>query len=134
MARQVLIGTAVIIALCLGWLAWGGWSYLQRGYSLGLSMNGHARSIFHIEFPAWRAAIHVSQWVAEMAATVAYVTSLRWASTAAWLTFAATLLVGTYDVTQYGIIGSPTSIWNVLLLLLFALLTAVRPLAPREKT
>ena len=66
-----------------------------------------------------------------MAAIVAYVARSRWASTAAWLTFAATLLVGIYDVVKYGTIGSPTSIWTVLLLLLFALLTRFAPLAPR---
>jgi len=131
MTRQLLIGTAVAVALFLGWLAWDGWFYLQSGYSLGVSMVGHPASVFHVDFPAWRAAVHVLLWVVAVAAIVAYVARSRWASTAAWLTFAATLLVGIYDVVKYGTIGSPTSIWTVLLLLLFALLTRFAPLAPR---
>ena len=123
MTRQFFIGTAVAVALFLGWWAWDGWFYLQRGYSLGVSMAGHPGSVFHVDFPVWRAALHVLLWLAAMVAIVAYVTGRRWASTAAWLTFATTLLVGVYDVVQYGTIGSPTSIWTLLLLLLFALLT-----------
>lgn len=128
MTRQILVGTALAVALFLGWLAWDGWLYLQRGYSLGISMAGHPSSVFHIDFPAWRAAVHVLLWVAAMAAIGAYITGRRWASIAAWLTFAATLLVGIYDVVQYGTIGSPTSIWTALLLLLLALLTRFGPL------
>lgn len=131
MTRQFLIGAAVGVTLFLGWLAWEGWFYLQRGYSLGVSMTGHPASVFHIDFPVWRAAVHILLWIAAMAAIVAYVTSRRWASTAAWLAFAATLFVGIYDVVQYGTIGSPTSIWTVLLLLFFALLTSFGSLATR---
>ena len=133
MKRQFLIGTAVAVALFLGWLAVDGWFYLQRGYSLRAAIAGHPGSIFHVDFPMWRAAVHVLLWVAAMAAIVAYVTDRRWASTGAWLTFAATLVIGIYDVVQYGTIGSPTSIWTVLLLFLFALLTRFGPLAPRAK-
>jgi len=93
-------------------------------------MLGHPASVFHVDFPAWRAAVHVLLSVVAVAAIVAYVTRSRWASTAAWPIFAATLLVGIYDVVQYGTIGSPTSIWTVLLLLLFALLTRFGPLPP----
>jgi hypothetical protein len=133
MTRHVLIATAVAVALFLGWLALDGWFYVLRGYSLGVSMAGHPASVSHIDFPPWRAAVHVLLWVAAMAAIIAYVTGLRWASIVAWLSFAATLLVGTYDVTQYGTMGSPTSIWTVLLLLLFALLTRFGALEPGEK-
>lgn len=121
--RQLLIGTAIAAAFCLVWLAWDGWSYLQRGYSLGVSMPGGPASVFHIDFPTWRAVVHIILSVAAMFAIAAYIISRRWASTAAWLSFAAALLVGIYDVVQYGTIGSPTSIWTVLLLLAFALLT-----------
>jgi len=131
MRRQLLIGAAVAMALVLGWFAWSGWFYLQRGYSLSVAMAGHPDSVFHIDFPAWRAAVHVLLWAAAMAAIVAYVTARRWAPTAAWLTFAATMAIGIYDVVQYGTMGSPSSIWTVLLLLLFSLLTRFGPLAPR---
>jgi hypothetical protein len=39
--------------------------------------------------------------------------------------------MGVYDVVQYGMIGSPTSIWTILLLLLFALLTKFGPMTPK---
>lgn len=129
MTRQLLIGIAVVVGLFLGWLAWDGWFYLQRGYSLDVSIAGHPGSVFHINFPIWRAAVHVLLWVAAVAAIVAYVTGRPRASTVAWLTLAATVAIGIYDVVQYGTIGSPTSIWTVLLLALFALLTTFGPLA-----
>lgn len=130
MTRQLFVGTAVAVALFLGWLAWDGWFYLQRGYSLGVSMAGHQSSVFQVNFPVWRAAVHVLLWIAAMTAIAAYATGRRWASIAAWLTFAATIVVGVSDVVQYGTIGSPTSIWTVLLLLLFALLTKFGPVGP----
>jgi hypothetical protein len=126
--RQVLIGAAIVAAVLLGWLAWDGWIYLQRGYSLGVSMEGQAASVFHIDFPMWRAATHALLCIAAMAAIVAYISGHRRAPTIAWLTFAATLAVGIYDLVQYGTIGSPTSIWTLFVLLLFSLLTRFRPL------
>ena len=131
MTRQVFIGTAVAVAVFLGWLAWDGLIYLQRGYSLGVSVAGHPASVFHVDFPVWRAAVHVLLWLSAMTAILAYITGRRWASTAAWLTFGATLVTGIYDIVQYGTMGSPTSIWTVLMLLLFALLTRFGPLTPR---
>ncbi len=131
MTRQFLIGIAVAVGLFLSWLAWDGWFYLRRGYSLGVSMSAHQASVFHIDFPAWRVAVHILLWVAAMAVIVAYVRGRPGASTSAWLIFAAASLIGIYDVVQYGSIGSPTSIWTVLLLLLVALLTRLGPLAPK---
>lgn len=133
MMRPFLIGTAAAVALVIGWLAWDGWVYLQRGYSLGVSLGRHPASIFHVAFPAWRAAIHFLLWVAAMAAIVAYVASSGWASAIAWLTLTLTLLVGVYDARQYGTVGSPTSIWTVLALLVLALLTRLGPLAPEVR-
>ena len=134
MTRRFLIVTAVVVAFCLAWLGWDGWSYLQRGYSLGVSMAGRSASVFHIDFPAWRAAVHILLWVAAMSAVVIYIAGSRWASAAAWLAFAATLVVGIYDVAQYGTLGSPTSVWTVSLLLLLALLTTFGRLATEAES
>jgi hypothetical protein len=131
MARRLFISSAVAAALFLGWLALKGWFYIQRGYSLGVSMVGHSGSVFHIDFPLWRAAVHVLLWIAAMAAIGAYVAGRPWASRAAWLTFTVTVAVAVYDVVQYGTIGSPTSIWTLVLLLLFALLTRFGPLTSK---
>ena len=131
MTRHFLIGTALALALFLGWLALDGWFYLRQGYSLSVSMAGNPASIFHIDFPVWRTAVHVLLWVAAMVAIMAYVSRRRWASTAAWLAFTATLLVAIFDVVQYGTIGSPTSIWTVLLLLVVVLLTKLDPVTQR---
>ena len=133
MTRPVLIGTSLAVALFLAWLAWDGWLFLRRGYSLSVGLAGKPGSIFHIDFPEWRAAVHMLLWIAAMGGILSYAASRRWASTAAWLTFAATLVIGIYDVVQYGTIGSPTSIWTVLLLLLFALLTRFAPLGPKTE-
>ena len=128
MMRRFLIGTALVMALVLAWLAWDGWIYLQRGYSLSIGLPGQPRSISHIDFPTWRATSHIFLWMTAMGAIVGYVTGRSWASKAAWLTFAATFIVGIYDVVQYGTMGSPTSIWTVLLLLLLALLARLGPI------
>lgn len=130
--RQFLIGIAVAVALFLSWLGWDGWFYLQRGYSLRVSMSGHQASVFHIGLSAWRGVVHILLWLAAMAVIVAYITGRQGASTAAWLIFAAASLIGIYDIIQYGSIGSPTSIWTVLLLLLVALFTKLGPLTPRR--
>lgn len=119
---------ALAVALVLTWLAWDGWFYLQHGYTLGVRLQGEPGSIFHIDFPAWRAAVHVLLWLAAMGAIVAYIAGRSWAWAAAWLTFTATIVLGIYDVVQYGTMGSPTSIWTLLVLLLFALLVRFRPL------
>jgi hypothetical protein len=128
--RRVLIATALTVAAFLTWLAWGGWLYIQRGYSLSVGFAGEPGSIFHVDFPAWRAVVHVALWLAAMAAIAGYVGRRNWASKVAWLTFAATLAVATSDIVEYGMIGTPTSIWTILLLLLFALLTKFGALEP----
>ncbi len=133
MTRQVFIATALAVAVCLAWLGWEGWFYIKRGYSFGVRLAGEPDSIFHIDFPPWRAAVHVSLWLAAMASIVAYVAGHRWACTAACLILAATFANGVYDVVHYGIIASPTSIWTVLLLLLFTLLTRFAPLSARAR-
>lgn len=133
MKRHFLIGAAMLIAIFLGWFAWDGWLYLQRGYSLSVSMTGHKASVFHIDFPMWRSAVHIFLWLLAMAAILAYLAGRSRASTLAWLAFAATSVIGIYDMMQFGTIGSPTSIWAVLLLLLFALLTRFGALVLRAK-
>lgn len=131
MMRQALIVIAMVVVISLGWLAWDGWFYIQRGYSLGVWISGHPASEYHIDFPSWRKGIHVLLWAAAMVAIGAYAVEQSWALAAIWLTFAMTSFVGIHDVVQYGTMGSPTSIWTVLLLLLFALLGTVARLRSR---
>lgn len=69
-----------------------------------------------------------------MAAIVAYVAGRPWASPLAWLTLSAALVTGIYDVVEYGTIGAPTSIWTVLLVFIFALMTRFRKLAESAET
>ncbi len=130
MQRKIRHSAAITMVLILGWLSLDGWVYLQRGYSLSIALSGHASSVYHVDFPTWRVSAHVLLWVAGMIAILAYVTCQGWASAAAWLAFGATSLLGIHDVDQYGTIGSPTSVWSVLLFLSFALLVRVDPFAP----
>jgi len=130
MTQRLLVGAALCVAVLLTWLAWDGWLYLQSGYSLSVGMAGETGSIFHIDFPAWRTVIHVLIWVAGLASIAAYIAGIRWASTLAWLTLAVALAIGLSDVSQYGTMGSPTSIWTILLLLIFGLLTRFGRMAP----
>lgn len=131
MTQPLLIGAALAVALLLGWMAWDGWFYLQRGYWLGVSMDGGPSSAYHIEFPVWRSVAHLVFWGAATAAVVAYIARHRLAPALAWTAFAATLIVGMSDISQYGTMGSPTSGKTVLLLLLFALFTKLSPLPAR---
>lgn len=134
MMRRVLIVTALVVAISLGWFAWDGWFYIQRGYSLGVSISGHPAFEYHFNFPTWRAGIHVLLWVAAMVSIGAYVGEQSWASAATWFTFVAAFVVGIHDVVQYGTMGSPTSIWTLLLLVLFALLGTAAPLKQQAES
>jgi hypothetical protein len=130
MTHKLLVGSAVAVAICLTWLAWDELLYLQHGYSVRVSLAEGPASTTKINFPAWRIAVHILLWIAAMAAILAYIQVRSWAQTVAWLTFVGTLAMGVYDVVLYGTIASPTSIWSVLLLLLFALLTTFGRLFP----
>jgi hypothetical protein len=134
MKRPLLIGTVLVIAGLITWLSWDGWLYLQRGYSFRIGLAGEAGSVFHVDFPTWRTAVHAMLWAAAMAAVFLYVTGHRRASTVAWATFAAVVITGFDDVVQYGTMGSPTSMWTVELLLLLAVLIRFGRLAPVADT
>lgn len=133
MTRRLLIGSGIVMAAALTWLAWNGWTYLRAGYSLALSMPGRPPAVSHIDFPAWRAMVHILLWLATLIGAVAYATGRRWASLATWSVVAAIVLVGISDVVRYGFIGSPTSVWTVLLVLLLALLTSFGSVAPSTR-
>lgn len=121
MRRMVLAGVA---ALFIAWSAISGWVYIERGYPLAFAMEGYPVTIRHFGFPRWRAAVHLLLSAGTIAAVLTVLFKQRWAPVAAWTIWALTVAVGYYDVDRWGFMGSPTSIWTVLVLLLFAVLVS----------
>jgi len=123
MRQGLLIGSVVAVALLLTWLAWIELRYLHQDHSVKISWPGKPTYVHHVEFPSWMMAVHGLLWLAAMAATIAFLLAQTWAPTVAWTTFAITLVSSIYYIAQYGTMGSPTSKWTVLLLLILALIT-----------
>jgi hypothetical protein len=126
--RAFRIATVLTAAVILTWLFYQGWIYLQRGYWIGVGLEGQQATTSHISFPHWRLLAHLLLWAAMMCSIVACLLGRHWSTATAWLACAATCGVGIYDVEQFGLLGSPTSIWTVVLLLVVALLAKARPL------
>ncbi|WP_164488917.1 hypothetical protein [Sphingobium sp. LF-16] len=116
--------------MAISWLSADGWDYLQRGYSVGVSLNGNAASTYHIDFPVWRQYLHVLLWASAVGATFAYANRHRLAKMAALASLIATLLVGMLDVKEYGTLGSPTSVWTIGLMVALWALVKFKPLTP----
>ena len=130
MRRSWTIAATLIAAVVLGWSLWSSWLSLDHGYSIGVDVAGRSQSIYQVEFPTWRKTAHLLLSVAILITLALYVVGRDWARAAAWSAFGAASLIGLLDVAQYGTLGSPTSIWTVLVLLLFSLLSSfvrVRP-------
>jgi hypothetical protein len=124
--RAFRIAAMLSAAVILTWLSYQGWIYLQRGYSIAVAFEGQQATTSHISFPHWRLMAHLFLWAAMMGSIVAYLLGRHWSTATAWLVCAATCGIGIYDVEQFGLLGSPTSIWTVVLLLVVALLTKAR--------
>lgn len=122
MRRMVLAGAATLF---LVWSAVSGWIYIERGYSLALAMEGYPVSIKHFDFPTWRAAVHLLLSAGAIAAVLTSAFSQRWAPAAAWAVWVLIVALGYYDVDRWGLMVSPTSIWTVLVMMLFAVLVTV---------
>jgi hypothetical protein len=125
--RAFRIAAMLSAAVILTWLFYQGWIYLQRGYSIAVAFEGQQATTSHISFPHWRLLAHLLLWAAMTGSIVAYLLGRHWSTAIAWLVCAATCGIGIYDVEQFGLLGSPTSIWTVVLLLVLALLTKARP-------
>lgn len=100
------------------------WQYVQEGYSLKIGEVGGAFSEYVIQFPLWRS---IAVYVVALAILVGVGLAMagrRLAVVVLGVALFATVVIGAYDVDQYGTIGSPTSLKSVALLLL--LLVTVR--------
>jgi hypothetical protein len=127
MNRHALIGVAIAVAVALSWLSIEGGFYLQKGYSLSVSLNGGNGRVAHIDFPIWRQYLHVLLWLGAMVAAFTYIAGLHGAARTAFGVFATSSVVGMLDVWEYGTLGAPTSIWTILLLSLLVVLAKLQP-------
>ena len=120
--RTLILGTVLAAAVALLVLAVDEASYLQRGYDLSLGFAGQPPSIVHTTFPMWLKVAHGLIGLAALT-TLLLLAMLRQAAVAlAWVTLGAAIVVGYYDVFQYGTLGSPTSTKTIVLLLLLCIL------------
>lgn len=132
MTRRMLV--ALIFAVLLLGVGASQWAYLDRGYALSVAINGGAASSSHIGFPWSRKLVLLVLGVAAFGAVWLFASSHKLDRAMGWATFALGMLVALFDVREYGTMGSPTTLWAVLLLLALALtaqLSASRAEEPR---
>lgn len=120
MTRWKLVAALILAILLLG-TGTSQWAYLDRGYTLGIAIDGGAATRSHVSFPWSRKLILLALGGAAFAALWLFASSHRLDRTAAWAAFAVGLLVALFDVREYGTLGSPTALWALLLLLAMAL-------------
>jgi hypothetical protein len=129
MTRRILV--ALIFAILLLGVGASQWTYLDHGYTLGVAINGGPVSSSHIGFPWSRKLALLALGAAAFGALWLFASSHKLDRAAAWATLALGLLVALFDVREYGTMGSPTTLWAVLLLLALAL--TVQLSAPRAE-
>jgi len=123
---SLIVGIAVFFAALLVAVGVGQWAYLDKGYSLGVSIGGGPVSISHIDFPGWRKVAQIILCTAAFIALWLFANGRRGASPVAWIVLAAAMSLGVSDVLQYGAIGSPTSKWSILVFIGLALVVQYR--------
>lgn len=121
-SRTLILGTVLAAAVVLVVLAVDEASYLQRGYDLSLGFAGQPPSIVHTTFPMWLKVAHGLIGLGALSTLVFIAMMYRAAVPVAWTTLGTAIVVGYYDVIQYGTLGSPTSTKSILLLLLLCIL------------
>ena len=119
MTRRMLV--ALIFAILLLGAGAAQWAYLDHGYTLGIAINGGPVSSSHIGFPWSRKLVLLALGVAAFGTLWLFASSRKRDRVVAWATLAFGLLVALFDIREYGTIGSPTTLWAVLLLLALAL-------------
>ena len=124
--RRTVYAIALIFGIALSALNFQTDLYLQRGYSLVVTLSGQPAAISRFEFPVWRIGLHLLLWIAALVALALIAAERRAGAALAWFVFCASLAVAGHDVWRYGTLGSPSSIWALLLLLLFPILAKMR--------
>lgn len=130
MTRRIII--ALIFAILLLGVGASQWAYLDRGYTLGIAIDGGAASSSHIGFPWSRKLVLLTLGIAAFGALWLFASSHKLDRVAAWTTLALGMLVALLDVREYGTIGSPTTLWAVLLLLALPLTVQLAARPARE--
>lgn len=120
MTRWKLVAVVLLVILLLG-AGMSQWVYLDRGYTLGIAIDGGAATSSHVSFPWSRKLILLALGATAFGALWLFASSHRLDRIAAWAAFAFGLLVALFDVREYGMLGSPTTLWALLLLLAMAL-------------
>lgn len=131
MTRWKLVA-AVILAILLLAAGTSQWVYLDRGYTLGIVIDGGAATSSHVNFPWGRKLVLLPLGVFAFATLWLFASSHPLDRTAAWAMLAVGLLVALSDVREYGTLGSPTTLWALLLLLAMALMVQLAPRSAEE--
>ena len=94
------------------------WRYVQEGYRLKIGEVGGPFSEYAIQFPLWRSLAVYGVALVILAGVGLAMAGRSLAAVVLGVALAATVAIGACDVSQYGTIGSPTSLTSVGLLLL----------------
>ena len=122
----IILLIAAAFAVLLALTAASTFPYLMRGYSLSVGIEGVQPKDYHVDFPPTRIAIAALIWALGFAAIALFIVGDRRAGLLSWGVFISALLVAVWDVFEYGTMGSPTSLWVLLVFLLLALATQFR--------
>lgn len=117
--QHLVVGSLLLIALLLIVNLVHEASYLQRGYTMTISMSGGAGSVYPVTFPPWRRTANLvlgASLVLSIGLTI-FRPQVAWP--VAWGVLAAVFAIRAYDFEQYGV-SSPTSLSTVGLVLLAA--------------
>ena len=98
------------------------WSYLRGGYGISVGLEDGAAALHtHIVFPVWRLVAHIA--IAALIAVSAWLVVFRNRPSVLVQGTAtgAALVVGGWDVYEYGTLASPTTLVSTVLVVLLYL-------------
>jgi len=135
----IALGLAILLSAIAGQTLF----YLLNGYSLAVAIHwpagmvpassGSRTRVYHVAFPLIRILVHLLLWITALVAAWLFAVGHSRATPVSWLVFAAAILIGMSDVVFWGTMGSPTSRWLLLTLLLLAVASTFRSKLMSEK-
>ena len=115
--KALVVGMSVILAIIFIWLGLSQAAYLERGYSISLSLGDRPPTVYHEPFPYWLKVGHALTGFGVITSLVLGAMLRPAAVVVAWAAFASATVVGCYDVFEYGTIATPTSLKFYVLIL-----------------
>jgi hypothetical protein len=117
------LGFAVMLSIISGLTL----AYLLNGYSIVIGtqptdISGAAHPfVYRVEFSRARILVDILLWATSLVGVLLFAIDNPRARLICWLVFLTATAIRIWDVYHYGTMGSPTSLWLLLTLLLLAI-------------